>query len=229
MRSFRNQVKFHWLDYRKSVYIFWAILLLVGIAQLVIHQFWPNAIDSPIDYGFTVNYGAIAIFTLVSGLLTASQTFPLMMSFGFTRRQFYSNVIISFVVYCAGMSLMQNIVVYGGREIFTLFGYQLEHNIMSFFPLWYTQFAIYLAISFLFFVMGNVFYRFGVIPGLIVIALYILAANLITDIPESNFETYFSYSASIIDLNPANIALIVAIIAAVVGWLLCRRAAVRNH
>lgn len=227
LSSFRKQMKFHWLDFRKAIYIFWLVLILVNSTQIVIQQFWPGIIDSPIDRVFAANYGTIAIFTLVGGIITATQTFPLMMSFGFTRKQFFINVQIIFVIYCAGMALMQNIVVYAGNAIITLFDSQLQPNLIPFFTLWYMQFWIYLAISFLFFVMGIVFYRFGTLAGIIVIAIYITLLYWITEKP--SFDSYFDSISASTSPTLILIPLFITIIAANIGWLLCRRAAIRTY
>lgn len=227
MRSFRKQMKFHWIDFRKAIYIFWLVLTLVNSTQIVIQHFWPGIIDSPIDQVFAANYSVIAIFTLVAGLITATQTFPLMMSFGFTRKQFFTNVQIISVIYCAGMALMQSIVVHAGSAIIHLFDSQSQSSLIPFFTLWYMQFWIYLAISFLFFVMGIVFYRFGTLAGIFVIAVYIMLLYWITEKP--SFDSYFNSITANTSPTLILIPLIITIIAASIGWLLCRRVAIRTH
>ncbi len=228
METSRKMLRFHWLDNFKPLAYFWSILLLVDIAQVVVMRYFPEITNSSNSFLFSANYGAIAIYLLVCGILMATNSFPLLMSFGIPRQKFYLNLIGTSALLCAAMALMQNIVVYGGYQVTTLLGVTVEDSIPAFFPLWYSQFTFYLFDMFLFTLLGTVFYRFGTLPGLIMIAVFVLVLNLSPgdlDFAE-NFELtapgWSGWTVSHLFLGMA--AILIGI-----GWLLYRRAPVRTY
>lgn len=228
MNTFRKALHFHRLDNRKPLLIFWSILLLADLTQLVFIRFYPEIWNTYSPYLFSQNYVAIVIYVLVSGILTATNTFPLMMSFGCTRQNYYRNAIAFSVLQCAGMALIQNILVFAGSAILRMWDNNLVGNTIPFLSLWYSQLTFYLFVMLMFILLGTVFYRFGTLFGLIMIAFYIMMLNLIPG--GVDILDYFDPAAAGA-FNPwiAHLCLALSAVLAGIGWLLYRRASVRTY
>lgn len=228
MVTSRKMLRFYWMDNFKPVTYFWSILLLVDIAQVVIMLYFPEIMNSTNSFLFSANFGAIAIYLLVYGILIATNSFPLMMSFGIPRQRFYLSVIGMTAILCAAMALMQNIVVYVGYGVTSLLGHSIEESIPAFLSLWYSQFAFYLFDMFLFILLGTVFYRFGTLPGLITIAFYVLILNLSPG--NMDFAENFELSApGMSNVMVSHLFLGLTVILIGIGWMLYRRAPVRTY
>ncbi|RCX19699.1 hypothetical protein DFP94_104153 [Fontibacillus phaseoli] len=228
METSRKMLRFHWLDNFKPLTVFWSILLLVDIALVVAQRYFPEVLNTSDNFLFSANYGAIAIYLLVCGILMATSSFPLLMSFGIPRQKFYLNLIGTTVLLCAAMSLIQNIVVYVGYSVMQLSGITIEASITPFLLLWYCQWTFYLLDMFLFILLGTVFYRFGTLPGLITIAFYILVLNLVPD--DLDFADNFELAASgLSNVTLSHLFLGITVVLIGIGWLLYRRAPVRTY
>lgn len=235
MATYRNTMRFMWQDSYKALRVFLAVLLLVDIGLLVFQIIWPYSVnpstqwvDISSDSFYSSNYGAIGIFTLVSGLLTATVTFPLMLSLGSTRKNYIAGVLSYGVISSAGLALFQTLVAYGGTSLLKLWGQLNVSAPTPFLTLWYTQFTIYLLIFLLFTLLGAIFYRYGTMPGLIAIAglIFILfftantsggAAFTDTDISGWNLLQAVHYLLGLC-------ALLAALL-----WLIIRKATVRTY
>lgn len=230
MRSFRNQAIFQWMDYRKALIIFWSILLLVDVALIIDFLYWSDKTSLSIDNLFTPNYGAISIFVLVSGILSATVSFPLHMSFGYTRKQSYLTTIVTIPIFCTVMAIIQCIIVYSRSWILSALGYNLAPPMpmISIFSIGYFQLAIYVLISFLSFLLGSFFYFYGIVPGILLIAAYITVLNFVSS-DNFDFVNYFNSPLELNELWGAHFSLLLSILLAGVGWLIYRKAAVRTY
>lgn len=223
MTSYRRTIRFMWQDSYKALRIFLAVLLLVDAALFVLQRipipFTNNSqqwISTSSSHFFSANYGAIAVFTLVSGLLAATVTFPLMLSLSSTRKKYLLGVLSYGVISSTGLALFQALVAHGGMVILKWSGMPSENGPGSFLTLLYIQFVIYLLIFLLFTLLGMVFYRFGTLPGLIMIAVYILILYYTTNDTELTFQvTHY-----LLGLCPIIAALL---------WLIVRKATVKTY
>ncbi|MBA9084461.1 hypothetical protein FHR92_000918 [Fontibacillus solani] len=228
MRSFRNQLAFQLMDWRPLI-IFWAVLIVVNIVQVLDLLYWSSKTGSTIYSVFMPNYGAASVFVLVSGILSATITFPLLMSVGYTRKQFYLTTIVSGPIFCAVMAIIQCTIVYCGRGILNALGYHLETPIWSVASVGYLQLAIYCMIFYLSFLIGSVFYLYGTLPGILVIAAYIAVLSYTPVDNKFDFMDYFSTSLEYNNHTYIHYTWIISAIVAVAGWLLYRRSAVRTY
>ncbi|MNZ94565.1 hypothetical protein D3C78_1136780 [compost metagenome] len=230
MRSFRNQLAFQLADWRPLI-IFWAILLAVNVVQVLDLLYWSSKTGSTIYSVFSPNYGAASVFILVCGILSATTTFPLLMSLGYTRKQFYLTTIVSAPIFCAVMAIIQCIIVYLGRGLMSALGYHLETPLWSVATIGYLQLVIYCMIFYLSFLIGSVFYLYGTLPGILLIAAYFALLNY-TPVPVENKFDFMDYFSTSLDYNNhiyIHYTWIISAIVAVAGWLLYRRAAVRTY
>lgn len=225
MTFYRSTMRFMWQDSYKALRAFLAVLLLVDAALFVLQRgsipFTNNSqqwirISTSSSHFFSANYGAIAVFILVSGLLAATVTFPLMLSLSSTRRNYLRGVLSYGVISSAGLALFQALVAHGGMVILKWSGMPSENGPGSFLTLLYIQFVIYLLIFLLFTLLGMVFYRFGTLSGLIMIAVYILILYYTTNDTELTFQvTHY-----LLGLCPIIAALL---------WLIVRKATVKTY
>ncbi|MBU5674594.1 hypothetical protein [Paenibacillus brevis] len=228
MATYRNTMRFMWQDSYKALRVFLAVLLLVDIGLLVFQIKWPHLVDNPSNNFYSPNYGAIGIFTLVSGLLTATVTFPLMLSLGSTRKNYIAGVLSYGVISSAGLALFQTLVAYGGTALLELWGQLSESAPASFLTLWYTQFTIYLLIFLLFTLLGAIFYRYGTMPGLIAIAGLIFILFFTANTSGGTGLTDKDISGWIL-LQAVHYLLGVCVLLAALLWLIIRRATVRTY
>lgn len=228
MASYRNTLRFMWQDSYKALRIFLAVLLLVDMLLLVFQINWPHLVDNPSNHFFSPNYGAIGIFTLVSGLLTATVTFPLMLSLSSTRKNYIAGALSYAVISSAGLALFQALVAHGGTALLELWGTSSETALTPFLTLWYIQFTIYLLIFLLSTLLGLIFYRFGTMPGLMAIAGFIFILFLVANTSGGTELTDKDVSGGIILLAVHYLLLFCVLIAALL-WLVVRKAAVRTY
>ncbi|GIO43470.1 DUF4052 family protein [Paenibacillus apis] len=228
MASYRNTMRFMWKDSYKALRIFLAVLLLVDIGLLVFQVNWPHLVDNHSNNFYSSNYGAIGIFTLVSGLLTATVTFPLMLSLGSTRKNYIAGALSYGVLSSAGLALFQTLVAHGGTAILEGLGKLSESAPTPFLTLWYTQFTIYLLIFLLFTLLGTIFYRYGTVPGLITIAGFLFILFFTANAPGGTDYTDKDISSWGF-LLAAHYLLALCVLVAALLWLIIRKAAVRTY
>lgn len=228
MRSFRNQLTFQLVDWR-PVIVFWAILLAVNVLQVLDLVYWSSRFGSTIQSVFSPNYVAASIFMLVCGILSATTTFPLLMSVGYTRKQFYFTTIVFGPIFCAVMAIIQCIIVYFGRGVLSALGYHLETPLRLVLSIGYLQLTVYCIIFFLSFLIGTVFYLYGTLPGILLIAAYIAVLNFVSFNIKFDPIDYFDAALKSSNYTPIHYLWFISAIVAAAGWLLYRRAAVRTY
>lgn len=100
MEVLKRSLKFQYEDTKKPFCTFWAIALLVYLGLNI----FINA-DITTASGMVV---ASMIFLLVDAILIYSETFPLMLGLGSTRKDFYISSIISYFIIAFIMSIIQS-------------------------------------------------------------------------------------------------------------------------
>lgn len=228
MASLRNTSRYMWLDGYKAVRIFWSILLLINVIHLILQFNWPHLVKDNSGNFFSANYGAIGIFILVSGLVTATVTFPLLLSLGSTRKNYVSATIVYGILSSAGMALVQSLVAHGGTALLKLWDIAPAGQLTPFLSLWYIQTVSYLLIFLLFVVLGMVFYRFGTLSGIITIAAYIAVMAWISSVSE-NVDFMEKNFSGLAHLQAAHYLLAFSVLAAGLLWLITRKAPVRTY
>jgi hypothetical protein len=118
MEVLKRSLKFQYEDTKKPFCIFWAIALLVYLGLNIFIN-----VDTTTAFGMVM---AAMIFLLVDAILMYSETFPLMLGLGSTRKDFYISSIISFFILSFIMSIIQSILFKVDEIIAVIGGKSLE-------------------------------------------------------------------------------------------------------
>lgn len=170
------------VDIRYSFMVFWSILILSLTAMFIIVLSFETRM-------IVTTSMAIYIFCGITGFLTTKETFPYCIKLGATRTQY----LLSVLVYCAAVAAVFSIVHVIVQGIFNSLvqagasGRFLTYHTVQATTLantWYNQLLVDLIICFLLlslgFLLGSVFYRFGLIGGfgtLAVLAILVILPN----------------------------------------------------
>ncbi|RDW17190.1 hypothetical protein [Oceanobacillus chungangensis] len=178
-------------DIRYSLTIFWTILLSCLVAILTISYFLLGTGDTIFYFGISVG---IYIFAGISGFLMVKENVPSSLKLGATRK----NIFISFGLFFFGLALAKAILANTLQSIIVKFVNVTEIYSINFFhpaqllgDTWLNRVVIDTSILFfsfsLLFVIGLLFYKYGllgggiVVGGLVVVLLLGLAQGWIID------------------------------------------------
>lgn len=157
-------LKFHMIDTRQAYIIFWSIMVLTLTAGLFIGFQFENA------KLFYATSFAIYIYAGFAGFLTLKQSFPHMISLGLTRKNFFFNIMIAFILVSALMSLTHNVLfslLNLVKKSLAIESVMLFHTTMigNIIDTWVMRFFIDFSVSFLlmtfFFFVASLHFRYG--------------------------------------------------------------------
>lgn len=193
IRQCRGILLFEVLDMRHSLVIFWSILVAC----------------MAVSFGISLSTGssmifssgmAVYIFSSIAGFLTVKETYPFSVKMGATRRNYYvttSLFLLLLSLFMAGGHTLLIILLEsiggtgsGGLKLF-YFSMLLESDV-PYFLNFYTDAAICFFLQTIFFVLGSIFYRFGLIGGYAAIGLAAVLF-IIPDVRDVLIETVFKF------------------------------------
>lgn len=215
MRMFRNQLAFHWHENRKRLLYFGAIVLLLDIWLLAGYGIYEP--ENAMTLVMNNNFAAISIFILLIAYIAAANSFPLLMGFGYTRKQYYWSSLIYFAAFSAAISLAQTMLMAVLKLLLPLLGFSLDNTVISFGALWYSQSATYFLLAMLFFLVSTLMYRFSIFWGVGLIAIYILSLDALRT---NNPPLIDATAKTLVDILSPHFAVAASIgIALICRWL----------
>lgn len=165
MNRVSSQLKMHYVNSKKSFIIFWSIMLAISVLGILVSVY----VRSRGYDGIIIknNIIAVVIFAAVSGLVSYVETLPYLLNVGITRKSF----VLGFIVYNTVLSVVLSAVF----VLLTLLE-SLAYKLLGFTNLQMTlffttfsiteilvtfllYFAIILAITALFTLMGSIYYK----------------------------------------------------------------------
>ncbi|WP_019635929.1 DUF4052 family protein [Paenibacillus fonticola] len=214
MKTFRRQLAFHWYDNRKRLLFFGAIVLFLDFWLLAGYGIYEP--ENALPLVMNNNFAAISIFTVLIAYIAAANSFPLLMGFGYTRKQFYWSSLIYFAAFSTAISFAHTLLIALLKLLLPLLGFNLDNVVVSFGPLWYSQTAAYFLLAMMVFLLSTMMYRFGILSGAGLIVIYILSLNIYG----TNNPTLIDAAAkTFVDIIPPHYAIAVSLGIA----LICRR------
>ncbi|MFD1019386.1 hypothetical protein [Thalassobacillus hwangdonensis] len=212
-------------DFRFGLTIFWSIFLAsTGVLYLLTFSF--NDVTIIVSSSL-----AIYIYCGISGFLMTKETLPFCLKMGTTRNRYFSGVIVFNLILGAFMAFISSTLslVVGMTEQSNL---QLMTAIdaTSLSPGWFNQFWLETLICFLFlsigFMFSAIFYRTGLVGGLSVIGIVVIAI-LLPDLREQFLDFFLEFSESGITIHYVSL-FIAALLAMIPTWLLLNRASIHS-
>lgn len=229
-RNSKALLGFFALDIRLSVLIFWSIFLASMIPLVWI------SISTDGQVGVSSSM-AVAIFCAISGFVITKETFPFSIRMGSTRHEYVLSVLIFSVLLAAFMSGINLAFIQLSAWMINLAGLNnISFIVLSDFlasPVsWYGQFGFDFMLCLLVFILGfflsSVFHRFGMIGGLITIALVFIAMfvstirSVIIDLLIVTERTADSLHVSINNLGIFGITIVLAALI----WIILKNASI---
>lgn len=104
MSNIKTQLKMHYINSKKSFFIFWSIILAITVFGFVIALYLRS--QGYTDKFTTNNIVAVVIFGAVSSMVAYNETLPYILNMGSTRRSF----VFSFAAYNMLLSLVLSVI-----------------------------------------------------------------------------------------------------------------------
>lgn len=177
-RQMKGLLYFYFADIRHSLTVFWTILMSIVVMTMTITYFLSNVEGGFMTLSIT---GPIYVYCGILGFLVVKEFIPFSIKRGATRKNIFFSLAIFFlglsVVKSVVGSILQVIVEYAnmkvGIENFTFLHLAYFTN-----NTWYYRIMIDTSIMFfafsIMFVIGLLFYRYGLIGGGIFVGLLII-------------------------------------------------------
>ncbi|KGE20766.1 hypothetical protein [Paenibacillus wynnii] len=222
--NFRNLMSFHWKDYRRAALTLFSVLILVDLLQVVLWRFFPSMDTGDANNLFGINRVIILIFTVINVIVTASITFPLMVGFSVTRRNFYATTLLALVLFCISAALVESLLFELGKSVLPT----LEMEVSSgkpFLTHWYVFTVSLLLVGLIALLISSSFTRLGASLGTLSVVAYIVILNLFANIMPS--LDFIDEPGMVTLVSDTPLMLIVIALLGIVGWLLFRRASVK--
>lgn len=131
MDSTKRTFKFQNRDLKKSIGIFWTVILIVNLLSGILFISYNNNIiygTSIKGSGSTSFIGAnmmsIFIFIIIYGILMYYEKFALALSFGVTRKDFYKSMIVNNILVALIFGIMQGGLHFIEKYVLEAFGYK---------------------------------------------------------------------------------------------------------
>ena len=180
MRQMKGLLYFYFADIRHSLKVFWTILMCIVMVTLTITYFLSNIEGGFMTLSIT---GPMYIYCGILGFLVVKEFIPFSIKRGATRKNIYFSLAIFFL----GLSLAKSVV---GSMLQVIVEYiNMKAGIENFTFLhlayfttdtWYYRIMIDTSIMFfafsIMFVIGLLFYRYGLVGGGIFVGLLIITA-----------------------------------------------------
>lgn len=177
-RQIKGLLYFFGADIRRSILIFWAILLSILIICLI-----GSVLLSDVDGGFMMMTLTIPIYIYcaIAGFITVKEAIPFSIKMGATRKSLFLSLGILFLSLSIVQSVLASTIQTAVNAINPLLGienFAFFHVVYFMQDTWFTRIMVDLSITFfcftLFFVIGLLFYKYGLAGGGTVIGLLVI-------------------------------------------------------
>ncbi len=179
-RQMKGLLYFYFADIRHSLTVFWTILMSILVVTLTITWFLNKIEDGFMTLSLT---GPMYIYCGILGFLTVKEYIPFSIKRGATRK----NIFVSLVIFFFGLSFVKAMIGSALQVIVEIFNTRMEIDSFYFLHLayftndtWYYRIMIDTSIMFfafsIMFVIGLLFYRYGLVGGGIFVGLLIVIA-----------------------------------------------------
>ncbi|CAH0347215.1 hypothetical protein [Bacillus sp. CECT 9360] len=224
-------LRFAFIDARRSLSMFWSILITVMAIMLIIPLYF--GIESGIYLG---SQTAVFIFCAIFGFVGVKETLPYVIKMGGTRKNYW--MALSFLLLL--ISLLMAIIHVSLVSVYSFLSEHLMNGEAKVFHLasflngndyWYVRFYIDSAVCFMLlsgsFLFGLIFYRYGMIGGTIAIVLL----NLLGFIPPVHALLLEIMEKYIVMFQWKVYGLFfgVALVLLIISWFLIRKAPVSAY
>lgn len=177
-----NQIKgmlyYYTQDQKYNSKVFWTILVATTVAMSILAYFL-------MDVGDAQFYFAIPFATYTNVCIIAFQTvkknIPFNLKMGAIRKNIFLSYLYFFVGYSAIVSIIGNTlqwVIEGSHHLFGISNYTFVHLAMFLTDTWFTRTVIDTFVMFflmgLFFLIGLLFYRLGLLGGGIILGAFLV-------------------------------------------------------
>lgn len=201
-RQLKGLLYFYYADLRHSIVVFWTILMSIVVVTLTITYFLKNVDDALMYFSVT---GPMYIYCGILGFLVVKEFIPFSIKRGATRK----NIFVSLVIFFLSLSFMKSIVGSTLQEVIKVFNTKMGiENFYFIHPafftsdtwfhrIWIDTTIMFFAFSIMF-VIGLIFYRYGLVGGgsfvglLIIVILTGIAQGWIIDFFINIFEKFDS-------------------------------------
>lgn len=225
-RDLRANLYFLINDFRFSIIVFWSIFIASVVLLFTISL--SISLDTNI---ILIPSMAIFIYCGISGYLTVKDTFPFMIKMGSTRTAFVFSVIVfnailAFIMSAVSTFMTEMIQFFNRVSDNDNFNIYSTIQLTSLNETWYNSLFLDFFICFILLttllLLGAFFYRFGLIGGGSVVALFLIL-NLIANIRNWIFGLFIEISEYMITFHFLNIFLFLLLTIFFI-WLILRKA-----
>lgn len=181
-KQIKGLLYFYISDIRHNILIFWSILLLVLVVSIAFANYLIRFEDGQMAFGFPF---ALYFYCLILGFLTVKESIPFAIKMGATRK----NILISLGIFFLIVVVVKSVVASTIQELVLLFTdatnintFLFLHPAMMLEDNWLNRILIDICIMFFLlafmFVIGLLFYRYGIAGGGIVAGILAVALLL---------------------------------------------------
>ncbi|MGP1910318.1 hypothetical protein ACTSEZ_19335 [Metabacillus sp. JX24] len=172
IRQCRGILLFEVLDIRNSLVIFWSIL----VASMALSF----GIQFSTGGNLTVSSGmAVYIFSSIAGFLTVKETYPTSIKMGATRRNYYVTTSLFLLMLALFMAASHTVMIivlealegFGPGEFKLYYLSMVLESDLPYLTNFYVDTAVCFFLQAMFFILGSIFYRFGLLGGYAAIGL----------------------------------------------------------
>ncbi|MEO3947684.1 hypothetical protein [Gorillibacterium sp. CAU 1737] len=105
-KSMSTLLKMHWINMRLSVYIYWAIMLVISVISFTLMLTVGNG-DTQINMGAITS---VSIYMLVLNLVSVNETFRYALGMNFRRKDFYGSTVIIILLLVFGFGTLSTLL-----------------------------------------------------------------------------------------------------------------------
>lgn len=203
-KQIKGLLYFYISDLRYSFIIFWTILLAILFVTEIITYFLMNVDDAFMTFTLTA---PMYVYCFILGFLVVKEAIPFSLKRGATRK----NIFISVGIFFLGIALVKSVIAHLLAVIITFANGQMGIGSGKFMLLhlaqflddtWYNRFMIDVSIMFfgmtLMFLIGLLFYRYGLAGGGSVVAVLIIL--VLTGLAQGSLINFFVSMAKSFDM-----------------------------
>ncbi|SET71795.1 hypothetical protein SAMN05216389_12266 [Oceanobacillus limi] len=181
-RQIRGLLYFYMTDIRYSLMIFWSILFGILVVSLSFSYFLLGVDDGMMAFGFPF---ATYFYCIFLGFITVKEGIPFSLKMGATRKNIFISIGVFFFLIALVKALVSNtlhLVTYLFKETAGIHTFHLLHPAQFMEDTWLNRVVIDTSVMFFLlvftFVLGLLFYKFGMVGAGSVTALLVVALLL---------------------------------------------------
>lgn len=245
MDATKRAFKFQKYGFKKSVLVFWSVLLTLNILTYIVMIYFNPHIRIGLFSGeedvFSIvggNIMPIFIFFIVYGIIMYHEDFSLALSFGVTRIDFYKSVIVNNILVVLIFASIQAVLQTIDKYIIGYLGYKPMVEFGLFNTATNNILFIVLTLSLLFLtfisitnLIGVLQYRFGykfwIGFGIVAITLQI-TSNVLTSLVVGLSNIYGWLSSRLHSSTTMILAFLVIIVCYILGYVFIRKANIKK-